>query len=50
LSATGVGLESGEQFIPSTFDVNARPLKEAGVSVDEKDVDVKINGPKVSFS
>jgi filamin len=45
-SASGPGLDQGEQFIPSSFDVSAKPLFDAGIPVHPHDIDVAINGPK----
>jgi filamin len=44
-SASGPGLDSGEQFIPSNFTVDARPLTDNGVKVLPDDIEVKVSGP-----
>jgi len=46
LGASGAGLNNGEQFIPTSFVINTKPLEDAGVPVEDKDVEVSINGPK----
>lgn len=46
ITVGGPGLEKGEQYIPSNFTINAKPLKEKGVAPDANDFKVNVGGPE----
>jgi len=45
ITVGGPGLERGEQYIPSTFDIGAKPLFAKGVAPNADDFKVTVQGP-----